>query len=63
MNLTSTLDALADGTLPASFKGLRSHVDLEWIEEALTREGVATVRRRKLPVEEVVWLVIGMALF
>lgn len=63
MNLTSTLDALADGTLPASFKGLRSHVDLEWIEDALAREGVATVRRRKLPVEEVVWLVIGLALY
>lgn len=63
MNLTSTLDALADGTLPASFKGLRSHVDLKWIESALAQEGVATVRRRKLPVEEVVWLVIGMALY
>jgi len=54
---------LADGTLPASFKGLRSHVDLEWVGDALAREGVATVRRRKLPVEEVVWLVIGMALY
>jgi hypothetical protein len=38
-------------------------VDVEWIDAALSRSGVATVRRRKLPAEEVVWLVIGIALY
>jgi hypothetical protein len=35
----------------------------EWIEEALSSTGTATIRNRKLPAEKVVWLVIGMALF
>jgi hypothetical protein len=34
----------------------------EWIEEALYATGTATVRRRRLPSEQVVWLVLGMAL-
>ena len=63
MTLTSTLDALSDGTLPNSFNGLRTHVDEQWIESALAQGGVATVRRRKLPAAEVVWLVIGISLY
>jgi hypothetical protein len=63
MNLTSSLLALGDGTLPASFEGLKSHVDIEWVRLALKRSGVATLRKRKLPAEQVVWLVIGMALY
>jgi len=63
LSLTSSLDALSDGTLPSSFRGLRSQVNVEWIESALARGGVATVRRRKLPAEEVVWLVIGISLY
>ncbi len=35
----------------------------EWVEEALTATGTATVRRRRLPAELAVWLVIGTALF
>jgi len=63
MELASSLAALGDGTLPESFEGLKSHVDVEWIQSALARHGVATLRRRKLPAEQVVWLVIGMALY
>jgi hypothetical protein len=63
VKLTSTLDALADGTLPASFAGLRSHVELEWIESALALGGMAKVRKRKLPAADVVWLTIGMSLY
>lgn len=63
MGLSSSLIALGDGTLPASFEGLKSHVDVEWIQAALACKGVARVRRRKLPVDQVVWLVIGMALY
>jgi hypothetical protein len=36
---------------------------LDWIQSCLEKQGVATLRRRKLPVENVVWLIIGMALF
>jgi transposase IS4-like protein len=48
---------------PASFEALRSALSIEWVGEALERTGKATIRRRKLPNEAVVWLVIGMALF
>lgn len=63
MGLASSLVSLGDGTLPASFAGLKSHLDLAWVEDALARKGVATVRRRKLPSDQVVWLAIGMALY
>lgn len=63
MVLGSSLISLGDGTLPATFEGLKSHIDLDWIQDALAKQGVATVRRRKLPAEQVVWLVIGMALY
>ena len=55
--------ALSDGTLPASFEGLKSHVDVQWIKESLARGGVGKLRKRKLPAEDVVWLVIGMCLY
>ena len=38
-------------------------LDPEWIEEALLSTGTATIRRRRLPAEQVVWLVIGMCIF
>lgn len=63
MGLTSSFVALGDGTLPSSFEGLKSHLPAEWVEACLANNGVATLRKRKLPVEEVVWLVIGMALY
>lgn len=63
MGLTSSLASLADGTLPASFEGLKSHIDQKWITSALTKHGVATVRKRKLPADKVVWLAVGIALY
>lgn len=38
-------------------------LDPNWIDEALAATGTATIRRRRLPAEQVVWLVIGMCLF
>jgi hypothetical protein len=63
MTVSSSLIALSDGTLPASFKGLKSHVDVQWVQEALARGGGGTLRKRKLSAEDIVWLVIGMALY
>jgi hypothetical protein len=63
MRLDSSLAALQDGRLPESFAGLRTQVPLEWIETSLAARGMATVRRRKLPMEQVMWLVIGIALY
>jgi hypothetical protein len=49
----------SDELLPKFVAGL----DPEWIDEALAATGTATIRRRRLPAEQVVWLVIGMCLF
>src|SRR5438045_794350 len=49
--------------VPGDLKRFQVHIDQLWIEEALEATGSATVRRRRLPAEQVVWLVIGMALF
>jgi len=43
--------------------GLKAHLNPDWIEEALCYTGSASIRRRRLPAEQVVWLVIGMALY
>lgn len=63
MNLSSSLVALGEGRLPATFDGLRSHLPLDWIKSCLKRHGVATLRKRKLSVENVAWLIVGMGLF
>lgn len=38
-------------------------LDPDWIDEALAATGTATIRKRRLPAEQVVWLVIGMCIF
>lgn len=38
-------------------------LDPQWIDEALTATGTASIRHRRLPAEQVVWLGIGLALF
>jgi hypothetical protein len=57
------LAATATYAKPEQFETFRRHIDPVWIEAALAASGTATVRRRRLPVEEVVWVVLGMALF
>lgn len=46
-----------------AFDRLRSSIDPCWIDEALEATGTATLRRRRLPAEQVLWLVLGMALY
>ena len=45
-----------------SYTTFRQHLDPALIEEALAATGTATLRKRRLPAEQVVWLVLGMAL-
>jgi hypothetical protein len=57
--LNETMAALpADG-----MSELATLIDPAWIEQALSATGKASIRRRKLPAEHAVWLVIGLALF
>jgi hypothetical protein len=46
-----------------AFDRIRKSLNPAWIDEALAATGTATVRRRRLPAEQVIWLVLGMALY
>lgn len=63
MKIDEDLAAVAAFTEAEQFEDVRRHVDPQWVREALEATGTATVRRRRLPAEQVVWLVIGMAMF
>ncbi|MDN0076792.1 transposase domain-containing protein, partial [Crenobacter sp. SG2303] len=45
------------------FSALSQQIDPAWIAHALAVTGKASVRRRKLPAEQVVWLVIALAMY
>jgi len=59
--LTEALEFTAAFT-PEAFPNLVKHLDPDWIEEALLTTGTATIRRRRLPADRTVWLMLGMAL-
>lgn len=60
--LEAALSETASYPSAESLSTFESHIDAVWIEEALEATGTATLRRRRLPAEQVVWLVLGMAL-
>jgi Insertion element 4 transposase N-terminal/Transposase DDE domain len=57
---TEALEFTSEFT-PRAFPNLIKHLDPAWVEEALVSTGTATIRRRRLPAEQTVWLVLGMA--
>ena len=63
MALGQVLLGVGAGERPETFELFSKHLDSEWIQRALQNTGTATVRRRKLPAEYVVWIAIGMGLF
>jgi hypothetical protein len=48
---------------PPDFGRLGEHLPVEWIDAALVACGKASVRKRRLPAQQVVWLVIALALY
>jgi len=62
MELREAILAVGAGARAPSFALFSETLDADWIAQALQATGTATIRRRKLPAEYVVWLVIGMAL-
>ncbi|MEJ7601137.1 MAG: IS4 family transposase [Kofleriaceae bacterium] len=60
---TEALEFTSDSSdfIPTSFPNLAKHLDPDWIEEALASTGTAALRRRRLPAEQTVWLILGMA--
>jgi hypothetical protein len=63
MHLSASLNAVAELGHPDALEQFRRDLDPTWIEDALAATGTATLRRRRLPAEQVIWLVLGMALF
>ncbi|EEY94559.1 transposase, IS4 family [Acinetobacter johnsonii SH046] len=62
MTFSQNLSSAFQQTAP-SLSNFSELIDLNWIEDCLKRTGKASVRKRKLPAEHAVWLVIGLALF
>ena len=63
MSFQHALAAAAVFANPETFDRFRTHLEPRWIEGALAATGTATIRKRRLPAEQVVWVVLGMALF
>ncbi|WP_211322416.1 transposase domain-containing protein, partial [Paracidovorax anthurii] len=57
--LTQTLQQAPNDSLGE----LAQLIDNEWITQALAASGKASIRRRKLPAEHAIWLVIGLSLY
>lgn len=63
MHLRNHLACVGQTPRPEFFDNFRQRIDPEWIQAALEATGTASIRRRRLPAEQVIWLVLGMALF
>jgi hypothetical protein len=53
---------VAEYAIGERIEKMKQHLDPEWIEEALALSGTVSLRTRRLPAEQVVWLVVGMGL-
>ena len=62
MQLSTALSQVNASTL-TEFTCLTDVLCPDMIEQCFPLHGVATVRKRKLPMESMIWAVIGMALF
>lgn len=47
---------------PEGITALNKWMDEQWLEEALLAEGTTTLRKRRLPAWQVVWLLIGISM-
>src|SRR5580700_7011112 len=63
MGFDRAFHAAATFASPPKLDDFRKRIDPAWIEAALAATGTATVRRRRLPSEQVIWVVLGMGLF
>lgn len=63
MNLSDTILFANEVPEPFDWNRLGEHLPFEWIEAALAEQGKASIRHRRLPAQQVVWLVIALALY
>ena len=63
MSLSCDLALTGELVAPEELSAFQKALPTAWIEEALEATGSASVRRRRLPAEQVVWLVLGIGLY
>ena len=63
MPLGNALEFVAQAPGPETFGNVCRHIDPSWIQTALESTGTASMRRRRLPAEQVIWLVLGIGLY
>lgn len=61
--LSDALPLTVELPMSPDWRRLGDHLPCEWIEQALSYTGRASVRHRRLPAQQVVWLVIALALY
>jgi hypothetical protein len=61
--LVDDLRPLVESPPPFEWNRLGQHLPYAWIEQAVRASGSASIRRRRLPAQQVVWLVIALALY
>jgi hypothetical protein len=62
VNLDDALHEVAAFSVGDRLEGLKQHLNAAWIEEALAASGTVSLRRRRLPADQVIWMVVGMGL-
>ena len=60
MRLDESLATTTAYAQPTGFANFRRHIEPVWLEECLCATGYASLRKRRLPAEQVIWLVLGM---
>ena len=58
-----TVHFLAQAQEDPDWARLGQHLPYEWVEQAVEYTGKASIRQRRLPAEQVVWLVVALALY
>lgn len=58
-----TIHFLTDMLEAPDWGRLGQHLPFEWVEEAIANTKAASIRKRRLPAEQVVWLVVALALY
>ncbi|KRS20223.1 transposase, partial [Alishewanella sp. WH16-1] len=63
MHISQALETVLVNSHTVNFDSLSDVLDPGLIETGLSIAGVSTIRTRRLPMEQMVWAVLGMALF
>lgn len=61
--LSDLLPLTIDLPRPPDWARMGEHLPYEWVQAALEFSGKVSIRQRRLPAEQVVWLVIGLAIY